>query len=203
MKELKGALTFTSRNTTGAGGIPWAPVLFCAISLAANVLLAVQTLKLSRTMHVIREENQLAEGKYVFEMSVVDPQGRNVALSFVQSRPTILYAVAEQCGWCKARRSWIESLHASADSQLDFVGVCLDGAPPDGCSAARPRNAAFFYSPKGLGGEMLKLGNAPQNAVISATGQVVLYLAGEGAGRLGTYIAGLPDESRAEAAKDE
>lgn len=57
--------------------------------------------------------------------------------------------------------------------------------------------------PKGLGGEMLKLGNAPQIAVISATGQVVLYLAGEGAGRLGTYIAGLPDESRAEAAKDE
>lgn len=202
MKSLQRVVKEGIRKAKGAVLNHWAPFLFCAISMAANALLAVQTIRFGRTIEAIRRENRLVEGKKIYEMAVVDARGRPVTFPFVKARPTVLYAAVEECEWCAGNRSWIESIHSSIGGQYDFVGVCLDGTPPGGCSSWKPPRAPFFYSPGGLGGEMLKLEDAPQIAVISSAGQVVLYFKGADTERFKAYIDRLSDALPAGSAKE-
>lgn len=59
-------------------------------------------------------------------LSVEDATGKPVRVNFADdARPTVLYVLSPQCGWCKRNEGNMKALYAADSDKFRFVGVSL------------------------------------------------------------------------------
>lgn len=108
--------SFVSKNAGTA-----ALMLALCSSLGLNVFLAHQAGYPRKAVVVLKENMKLPS-----PLPLLDADGKPVSLAFDDQRPTVLYVLSPQCGWCKKNESNIKTLTAAADSRFRFVGVSLN-----------------------------------------------------------------------------
>lgn len=115
MSSLKSLLV----KNTGTAAL----MLMLCLSLGLNVFLAHQAGYPRKTVVVLKENMKLPS-----PLPLLDADGKQVSLAFDDARPTVIYVLSPQCGWCKKNESNIKTLSEAADSRFRFVGLSLDGA---------------------------------------------------------------------------
>jgi peroxiredoxin len=94
-----------------------------ALSLGLNVYLAGNGGLTPRPKPVV----PLKVGASVpSSISMEDAAGKPVRLNFADdTRPTVLYVLSPQCGWCKRNEENMKALYAADSDKYRFVGVSL------------------------------------------------------------------------------
>jgi hypothetical protein len=94
-------------------------LMLCA-SLGLNVFLAHQAGYPRKAVVTLKENMKLPS-----PLPVLDADGNPVSLAFDDSRPTVIYVLSPQCGWCKKNEANIKAVTAIAGSRYNFVGLSL------------------------------------------------------------------------------
>lgn len=59
-------------------------------------------------------------------INVEDATGKPVRVNFAEdARPTVLYVLSPQCGWCKRNETNMKALYAADSDKYRFIGVSL------------------------------------------------------------------------------
>lgn len=96
-------------------------VLALSASLSLNVFLAREVRRGSAPSPVA--ESIKVNTKLPCPLPVLDENGKATKLLFGASRPTVLYVLSPECGWCKKNEANIKALVAGAGSRFRFVGL--------------------------------------------------------------------------------
>jgi peroxiredoxin len=114
MSSLKDVLT---RNIGTA-----ALTTILALSLGLNVYLASHA-----TFPKERPTPLKADAKVPESIAMEDADGKPVNISFADdTRPTVLYVLSPQCGWCKRNEANMKALYSADSSKYRFIGVSIE-----------------------------------------------------------------------------
>lgn len=111
------------KNVIGRNIGTAALTIMLALSLGLNVYLAHNGALRSRPQPIA----QLKPGAALPpSINVQDVTGKPVRVNFADdTRPTVLYVLSPQCGWCKRNESNMKALYAADSDKYRFVGVSL------------------------------------------------------------------------------
>lgn len=172
------------------------------ISIALNLLLSRQVVRLRDTIAHLKSEGRLAVGASLPPFQAFDLNGRTVTVAYSEeSRPTLLYVFSPSCGWCARNLPNIRHLAATVKGEYRILGISLSNQGLE----KYIREAGIDFpvltqaSPDSL--EAYKLGGTPQTLVISAQGTLLKNWIGAYADQVseevqqyfGTPLPGLED----------
>jgi len=96
-------------------------VTILALSLGLNVYLEREIRRGNRSFPV--PDTISVNTKLPSPLQVLNEDGKAIELSFDDSRPTVLYVLSPECGWCKKNEPNIKALVAVAGARFRFVGL--------------------------------------------------------------------------------
>ena len=95
-------------------------LLVLCVSLGLNVFLAHQAGYPHRSVVVLKSNMKLPS-----PLPLLDANGNPVSLTFDDAKPTVLYVLSPQCGWCQRNEPNIKALTSAVGSRFRFVGISL------------------------------------------------------------------------------
>jgi len=106
-------------------------------------------------------------------LDVQDQSGNPTSLTFVgQSRPTVLYVLSPNCGWCKRNEANIRALFSATSARYRFIGLSVDEKGLSEYLAQQHIPFPVYLVTSEKQKDKLGLYDTPQTAVITRDGKV-------------------------------
>lgn len=107
-------------------------------------------------------------------INLEDVTGKPVRVNFADdSRPTVLYVLSPQCGWCKRNEGNMKALYAAAGDKYRFIGVSL--VPENLAKYIADKHEPFpvyLLSSKDVGAQLHVIGT-PETIVVGPDARVI------------------------------
>jgi hypothetical protein len=105
-------------------------------------------------------------------MHLVDPDDRNVVVSFAGASRTVLYVFRPTCIWCKRNKRALHSLVSQLSPGDHLIALSLTSAGLSEVAKAEYEGIPTFWNPDRALMERLHLGATPETIVVSKSGAV-------------------------------
>jgi hypothetical protein len=146
-----------SRQTVQVKHVVLLLVLFAA-SLALNVTLAVKL----RQLRVLSVPSSVRPGVLVRHLGALDSQGREVEVTFVTDRPTVIYVTSPGCKWCRRNLNNIQTLVDARSKEYRFIVLSIAGSQSLTSHETDPARSQILYRPSPEFISQMHLGSTPQ-----------------------------------------
>lgn len=107
-------------------------------------------------------------------ISMQDAAGKPVRVNFADdTRPTVLYVLSPQCGWCKRNEANMKALYAADSDKYRFVGVSLVSQNlAKYVSDKREPFPVYLLGSKDVAAQ-LHVAGTPETIVVGSDGKVI------------------------------